>query len=386
MSSTGTLPNPSQDAGIAYTRRLRIGLQLRTFFQFLSLFLYGASALHPWAIAIAKQWSNNFYIQIALCWIPIWVLFATFSFIFSYYGFYVDRKFGLSKTSFRVRFLESCKANAVTFVFGCLILEIIFASFRFSASVGWLLAGTLCAIVYLQIERGLPWLLALFYPVTVLSDVSLHERLTRLVARAGITVGSILEWRISTRTRQANALVAGVGNARRILLTDTLINELSPDEVEAIIAHELGHCALHHVWKRALLRWALFCGIFWIINASVHSGLVLFVNENAGWVDLKLIPGIFLFWQLGHIYGNLLIAALARRQEKAADLYSWKLIGGTKHFISAMQKLTNLNLIVYDRNAQWKYMHPPTPDRIMAAEQYEREHSNVASTAQVGAG
>src|SRR6266487_6910701 len=103
-----------------------------------------------------------------------------------------------------------------------------------------MLAGVLCSFLLMAVNRSLPWLLSLFYPVLPLSNKPLQEKLTRLAAEARLHVGTIYEWRISERTRGANALVTGVGSARRILLTDTLITGLSEDEVEAIVARR-GH-------------------------------------------------------------------------------------------------------------------------------------------------
>ena len=80
------------------------------------------------------------------------------------------------------------------------------------------------------------------------------------------------------------------------------------------------------------------------------------------------------------------MAAMSRRQERAADLFSWKIIGSARPFISAMQKITALNLIIFDKGSQWKYMHPPTPDRIAAAEQYEKDLTEKGSANQAVAG
>lgn len=167
----------------------------------------------------------------------------------------------------------------------------------------------LCSLLFLGLIRFFPWLMSLFYPVTPLRNDSLRQRLDRLVIKAGIRIETIYEWRISGRTRRANALVAGIGTGLRILLTDTLVTELTEDEVEAIVGHELGHCALHHVNKRVALQSVMFCGIFWLMNLAVRNGLIAFVSENANWADLRLIPGFFLCWSCGYIYSGLIFGS-----------------------------------------------------------------------------
>jgi len=77
----------------------------------------------------------------------------------------------------------------------------------------------------------------------------------------------------------------------------------------------------------------------------------------------------------------MFLSALSRRQEKAADLYSWTLIGRAGPFITAMRKFTVPNLIVFDKNSEWKYMHPPTADRIAAAEEYAKAHGETITAA-----
>lgn len=363
----------AKDPGIAYTKRVRGAAEVQVFLCFLGIAAYGYFGLRQWS-ALATSISRNLFVQVVSGWIPVWATCASCSVLHSCYMFYVDRKFGLSRSSMASRILESLKANAFAFAYGGTIIVVAFAANQASSSYGWLWAGAVSTVLFLSTTVTLPWVLSRFYPLTPLLDTSLRERLTRLADKAGLRLGTIYEWHISGRTRQANALVSGVGAARRILLTDTMLSELSEDEVEAIVAHEFGHCALRHIWKRTLLKFLIFCGVFFVINGLVGTDLIWFAGKNEGWKDAKLVPGIFFYWTIGNIYGNIIMAALARRQERAADLYSWKLMECTKPFITAMKKLNALNLITFDKSTQWKYNHPPTADRIAAAEEYGKQH------------
>jgi STE24 endopeptidase len=244
---------------------------------------------------------------------------------------------------------------------------------------GWLLAGLLSSFLFMAVNRSLPFILSFFYPVLPLANKSLHERLTQLAAKAHLSVGTIYEWRISEKTRRANALVTGIGSARRILLTDTLISALSEDEVDAIVGHELGHCALHHVRTRLLLQSLIFVATFYVIGLAVRYRLVIIADGNGSWSDLTLVPGFFIFWSFGYLYGNVLLNMLARKQERAADLYSWTLLGCSGPFITAMRKLTELNLFVFDKKSEWRFTHPATSDRIAAAEQFTKTHGENTS-------
>jgi STE24 endopeptidase len=365
----------SNKTGRAYTKHRTVVAELQFLGQVAAIIAYGFFGLQQGPVEIARAITNNFYMQVAICWLPLWLLCVVCSLPFSFYSFYLNRRFGLTKSTLSGWLWDLLKANALVFVFGGVLLEVIFATNLLSSSWGWMLAGVLCSLLFMGVSRLLPWLMSLFYPVVPLADGILRDGLIGLARKAGIRVGAVYEWRISARTRQANAFVSGVGRARRITLTDTLLQELSPEEVEAIVAHELGHYAHHHIWKRVLLQVPIFCGIFGVISLIVQTEVIWFAETGKGWADLKLIPGLFFLWQIGYVYGRLIVAALARKQEKEADLFGWKLMSGSKAFISAMQKLTALNLVVFDKGTQWKYQHPPTADRIAAAAQFERDAS-----------
>jgi STE24 endopeptidase len=382
MNTAANTTARSQDPGRAYAKQLRWVGELHFLAFFLTILAYALLGVHNRSASFAQAATDNFYLQIAICWIPLWFVCAVANLPISLYRFRLERKFQLAKSGFRLWVRDFLKTNALGFVFNATIIEVAFASATLFPAYGWILAGMLCSLLFMALNRSLPWLLSLFYPVLPLNNKPLHERLTQLAAKAGVHVGSIYEWRISERTRAANALVTGIGSVRRILLTDTLLSGLTEDEVEAIMAHELGHCALHHIRAKLLLKTLIFAAIFSVINFAVLHDLVCFLDDSHGWHDLRLLPGFFLYWNFGHVYGNMLFSALSRRQEKAADLYSWRLIGRSGPFITAMRKVTALNLIVFDKNSEWKYMHPPTADRIAAAEEYAKAHGETITAAE----
>ena len=377
MNSAATPSAPPPDPRRAYSKQFRRAAQLRFLAFFLAFFVYGLLRINQWSASFARSATSNFYLQLVICWVPLWLLCAVAQIPPSLYRFYLDRKFQIAKSGLYPWLRDFLKANMLGLVFGVVIVEIAFASNNLFPFFGWILAGILSSFLFMLVNRSLPWLLSFFYPVLPLTNKSLQERLTQLAAKARLRVGTIYEWRIAESTRRANALVTGSGSARRILLTDTLISALSEDEVDAIVAHELGHCALHHVRARLLLQSLIFVGIFYAIGLAVYYRLVIFADGNGSWNELTLVPGFFIYWSCAYVYGNILMAMLSRKQERAADLFSWTLIGRSGPFITAMRKLTDLNLIVFDKKAEWRYMHPPTADRIVAAERFAKAHDEI---------
>jgi STE24 endopeptidase len=383
MASTATRTPPPPDPRRAYTKQFRLAAQLRFIAILLAFLAYVLLGINQRSASRAQSATSNFYLQLLICWSALWLLCAVAQLPASLYRFFLDRKFHVAKSGVRFWLRDFLKSSALGFTFGAAIVGVAFASNNFFPSYGWLLAGLLSSFLFMAVNRSLPWILSFFYPVLPLANKSLQERLTQLASKAHLRVGTIYEWRISETTRRANALVTGIGSARRILLTDTLISSLTGDEVDAIVAHELGHCALHHVRARLLLQSLIFVAIFYVIGLAVRYQLVMFGDGNGTWNDLTLVPGLVSYWICAYIYGNVLLNRLSRKQERAADLFSWTLMGRSGPFITAMRKLTELNLFVFDRRSEWKFTHPATSDRIAAAEQFAKAHGEDLTVAQV---
>ncbi len=383
MNNTAIPTPPPPAPGRAYSKQFRVAGELRFLAFFLAVFAYGFLPINQWSASWAQSVTTNFYLQLLICWALLWLLCAVAQLPPSLYRFHLDRRFRIAKSGLRSWLRDFLKTTALGFVFGAAIVGIAFTSNTLLPAYGWILAGFLSSFLFTAVNRSLPWILSFFYPVLPLTNKSIQERLAQLAAKASLRVGTIYEWRISESTRRANALVTGIGSARRILLTDTLISAMSEDEVDAIVAHELGHCALHHVRARLLLQSLIFVAIFYVIGLAVRYDLVVFAGGKESWNDLTLLPGFFIYWICAYIYGNFLLAALSRKQERAADFYSWTLMGRSGPFITAMRKLTDLNLIVFDKKSEWKYMHPATAERIAAAEQFAKAHGETINVAEV---
>ncbi|MGH9516825.1 MAG: M48 family metalloprotease [Terriglobales bacterium] len=363
-----------EPAGRAYMKKLRGAKQLQLLLPLGAGGGYVYLGLHQRSAVLAMSAGKYFFVQVALCWLSLWLACSVGSILASCYRFQIERSFHLSNSSLKRWLLDWLKANALLFFLGGLYIEITFMSYVISPSSGWVLAALLSSVLLLLTSALTPWLLAYFYPVEPLANDALKARLTLLAKKAGVEIAAMYEWRISERTRKANAMVAGIGRAKRILITDTLLKTLSEEEVEALVAHELGHYALHHTNKRVAVRCASFFVIFWLVGSVINLGLISSPEQDVNWTDLSRLPFILLLLSMGYLYSAIPMIALARRQEKAADAYSWKLVGGVDHFISAMQKLTDLNLVVFDKKSQWKYSHPATTSRIDAAREYAKTH------------
>jgi hypothetical protein len=175
MDNAATSSTAPQDLGRAYAKKLRWVGELRFLAFFLAILAYGLLGIHKWSASFVQTATNNFYLQILLCWIPFWISCVVAYLPVSLYRFYLDRKFQMAKSGLRLWLRDFLKANALGFAFSAAIIETAFASTTYFPSYGWILAGILCSFLFMAVNRSLPWLLSLFYPVLPLSNNLLQE-------------------------------------------------------------------------------------------------------------------------------------------------------------------------------------------------------------------
>jgi STE24 endopeptidase len=236
------------------------------------------------------------------------------------------------------------------------------------ATAGWLLAT-------LILGRLLPVLiLPLFYKVTPLDDPGLLERLRRLANGTGLAVEGIYRLHLSAETRKANAALAGLGGTRRVLLGDTLLQQFTPEEIEVVFAHEVGHHVHRHLIKMIVVSVILAAAGFWLVD-WVLGGL----GQALGYPDDILpvhadpaaLPLLLFVLTLFGLVLSPLQNALSRFFERQCDRYALDHTGLTAAFRSAFIKLARINKSDPDPNPLVVclfYDHPPIRQRLAMAD------------------
>ncbi len=209
----------------------------------------------------------------------------------------------------------------------------------------------------------------LFHTFTPLKDADLKARVLRLAERAGIPVEQVLEMDASRRTVKANAYVTGFGRTKRIVLYDTLLERASPEEVEVVLAHEIGHRMYHHIWKGVGLS---ILGLFFsfgiaalVLRWGVARGFITHPADPAGLPLLLLV--LFLLSLLTLPMQN----GISRHFERQADLAALELSGNRDAYVKVEVDLARSNLadVTPPRLAVLLlYTHPPVLERIAVAE------------------
>jgi len=297
-------------------------------------------------------------------------------------GYRLERRYGLSHQTLAGWLGDHSKAAALGLVLAFGGALVVYLSMRFFPAVWWLAAGVTLATVVIGLATLAPVvLLPLFFRFTPLARPSLVERLERLARRAGTRVVGVYEWALGDKSRRANAALTGLGATRRILVSDTMLADYSDEEIEVVLAHELGHHVNYDIWRGIALESALILLGFALTDVALRvMGPRLGVSSPA---DLAGMPLLIL--TAGAVSLALTPAALAlsRRHERRADRFALQLTSNPSAFISAMRRLGAQNLAEErpSRLVRWLFhSHPPLDERLAFARAWSANASTTEQT------
>ena len=287
-------------------------------------------------------------------------------------GYFLERRFGLINQSPAKWAADFLKAQALGLVLGAVAVESLYLCFRWAGSWWWLPAGGAFALFFILLAQITPILiLPLFFKFRGLPDNDLTRRLKALCHRSGTQVLGIYEWGLSARTRKANAALVGWGPTRRVVLSDSLLKDFTPSEIEVILAHELGHFRLGHLKRLMALQVGLTLAAFLIADRLFRSlGPALGFDHLSDVAGLPLLILVFVGTALAALP---LVNMVSRRLERQADYFALSLTGLVGSFLAAMEHLAALNLAETDPHPLVEFMfhsHPSPAKRIRAAKNY----------------
>jgi STE24 endopeptidase len=258
-------------------------------------------------------------------------------------GFVLPRRAGLLAQGFSGWLADRAKALAIGGVLGLLTVEVLYALLRVDPERWWLWAGAVLAAGTVLLAAVVPiWLVPLFYRLTPLQDPALRARILALAGRMNVRAAEVAVADFSRKGRGANAAVVGLGRTRRILVSDTLVSGFPPEEVEVVLAHELGHHARRHIAKGLLVHSGLILAGLWIADRALRAGgAALGLSEPA---DPAGVPFLLLILSgLGFLVTPI-VAAWSRRLEREADRVALEVTRDPEAFVAAMERLGQLNL------------------------------------------
>lgn len=295
-----------------------------------------------------------------------------------YRDFLREKAFGLSTQTLQGWFLDQLKGMVLGLVLLLPMVSILYALIRRFPEAWSLWAGLLASFLIVFLATLSPVIVdPLFHRFKPVED-PLRSRALALAERAGIKTDQIFEMDASRRTTKKNAYVSGLFQTKRIVLYDTLIKGSTPEEVELVLAHELGHWRFKHLWKGVGLGILFtFLGLFLASRAlqgGIKAGLLTHPAEPKGLVVIALTLFLLALTTLP------LQNAISRTFEREADLESLSLTQNPEAFIQAEVKLARSNLADLDPHPAFVfllYTHPPVLERIQLAESYGKSQRST---------
>jgi len=374
MNDTISLDPERQKKAKRYARLHRrlmlVDLFLGAFYLLVWLFLGWSVALKEFLLGFT---SND------------WLLVAGYGLVFaagyfilnlplSYYsGFILPHQYDLSTQTFTSWVIDQVKGILVGGILGGLLLEIVYAVLRAAPETWWLWAGGLLLLFNVLLSNLAPVLLfPIFYKVKPLGEEhqELVERLTALAQAAHTQVKGVFQFDMSRRTKQANAALMGLGNTRRIVLGDTLLSEFTNEEIETVIAHELGHHVHKDIPTGILIGSLMTLAGLYLASLGLKWGVNTFGFESPA--DIAAFP---LFGLVTALYGLVTMPlenAFSRWRERNADIYALQATGKGEAYASALVRLANQNLADVEPEGWVEfllYSHPALGKRIKIAKE-----------------
>jgi len=284
-----------------------------------------------------------------------------------YQTFVIEQRFGFNRSTVRQFVSDLGLQWLLTLLIGAPVIALILWVMGAVGSYWWLLAWAILQGISILMSWAFPTLIApLFNKFTPLEDQALRARIETLLARCGFQSKGIFVMDGSRRSGHGNAYFTGIGSNKRIVFFDTLVESLEHEELEAVLAHELGHFKRKHVLKTliasAVLTLIGFAVLGWLVNADwFYAGLGVSVHSNA--------TALLLFMMIAPVFAGFLqpvIAYFQRKHEFEADAFAASLAQPV-FLVNALVKLYRDNASTLTPDplySAYHYSHPPAAIRI----------------------
>ena len=317
---------------------------------------------------------QNYTLAVFLYLFFLLVISKALGFGLDYYGFQLERKFQLSTQRVRSWLWDELKGFLVGLVLAGIVVELLYFMIRQSPQHWWLITWLVFLGLFVLMAQLAPVVLfPIFYKFEPLENEDLRRRLVLLSEHAGTRVRGVYRWKLSEKSKKANAALTGLGNTRRIILADTLLDNYAPEEIEAVLAHELGHHVHRHILKSILVQAGTTLLGFWAANWVLHYAVDHHMFEELS--DFANLPLLAITVTVLSVLLMPALNAYSRFNERQADRYAFESIASVEPFISSMNKLAQQNLA--ERTpSKWIevlfHSHPAISKRVAAAEAWGR--------------
>jgi STE24 endopeptidase len=330
---------------------------------------------------LAYQWGRQYYtVSLILYVVMLMFLTKVIGIGLDYYGFRLEHNYHLSNQKLGSWLRDQVKGFLVSVILAAIVAVVLYSILREYALHWWLLSWAVFLGLFVLMAQIAPVVLfPIFYKFEPLQNEDLKTRLVRLSERAGTRVRGVYKWNLSEKSNKANAALTGLGSTRRIILADTLLDNYSPEEIEAVLAHELGHHVHRHILKSIGVQAIVTLVGFWAANLVLHVAVDRWhMFETLS--DFANMPLLILVATLLSLLLMPALNAYSRFNERQADRYAFRSISTVTPFISSMNKLASQNLAerTPSKLVEWLFhSHPSISRRVQAAEAWNRVQASA---------
>ena len=320
--------------------------------------------------------STNYSLAVFFYVVMLTVISRVLGFPLDLYSFRLEHRYHLSNQRTRSWLWDEFKGLLISLIFATIVAELLYLLIR-HVQHWWLVAWALFLGLFVLLAQLAPVVLfPIFYKFEPMENEELRRRLVLLSERAGTRVRGVYKWKLSEKSKKANAALTGLGATRRIILADTLLDRYSNDEIEAVLAHELGHHVHRHIFKSILVQAGITLAGFYLANEvlryAVERGNMFETMSDFAYLPLLILVATVLSFLLMPA-----LNAYSRFNERQADRYCFHSVASVEPFISSMNKLAEQNLAekAPSRWVEWFFhSHPAIAKRVAAAEAWSKAH------------
>jgi len=334
------------------------------------------SGFLPWLVHQIAQQGGGTILNGLVFFASLGILTHLFNLPFDLYDtFGIENRYGFNTKTFQLWLMDLLKSLILSALLGGFLLWLLLSLIVYGGKAWWLWAWILVGAFELLMIWLYPVLLApLFNKFEPVADQGLVQRIGNLMQKAGLRAKGVFQMDASKRSKHTNAYFTGLGKSKRIVLFDTLLQSHGADEIEAVLAHEVGHWKKKHILKQLVFMEVLALIGFFILAKLLEWPLMY---QTFGFSKPVLYAGLLLtgalFSPLGY-FAQPLGSAFSRKFEREADDYALALIPSGEPLIQAFKRLAadNLaNLTPHPVYAWFYYSHPPLVERIMRLKKEE---------------
>ena len=287
-------------------------------------------------------------------------------------GFVWEHRFGLSNQKFFAWLQDELKGAGLNLFFAFVLIEVIYFFLGNFPRHWWVAAGMFWIFFSFILAKVTPEIIIpLFFKYQQIDNEKLRSRIFELFKKCQVSLTNVYAIDLSRKSNKANAFMCGLGNNRRVVLSDTLLKEFSDEEIEIVVAHELAHYKRKDIAKLLLSNsCVIFLGFFLI---HLYFRYAVSAHQLSALDDISFLPIVLLCFSLFVFLTAPAINGYSRHIERLADKFAIQQTRNPAGFVSMIQKLGQMNLAEFEPNKFieiFLYDHPPIAKRIAYAKQF----------------